>query len=384
VGSYTSLTPNANSGATDMWNSTVSAYGVNVTTRNPAHQNTLGYDADILNVPNPLNAVLGNSATSASLRFEAPSENYFIHVVSTAISQYTPTFRLSKASTDINGGTFQPGDELRYQVNFQNAGNDASTATTVIDNIPAGTSFKPGSLRINGVVKTDAVGDDEAEYDLTNDRVLFRLGTGANGTTGGEVNPGINGNVTFEVYSAGSCAVFACNTSITNRARISYGGKLSLLNLYDSSGVIISGCNTPNPVSNTISGSCTPRGDTVLANICPVTTVTIPAALYGGYRFYTSIPFGPGTLFNPATVINFNRVIYAFYDGPGSCDDTIRITVFVTACPDIDDDNDGIPDYVEMNLPAAWDNRVPMQTMMVFPIFTMPISPALWIQTVMG
>ena len=108
------------------------------------------------------------------------------------------------------------------------------------------------------MVKTDAVGDDEAEYDLTNDRVLFRLGAGANGTTGGEVNPGINGNVTFEVYSAGSCAVFACNTSITNRARISYGGKLSLLNLYDSSGVIISGCNIPNPVSNTISGSCTP------------------------------------------------------------------------------------------------------------------------------
>ena len=98
------------------------------------------------------------------------------------------------------------------------------------------------------------------------------------------------------------------------------------------------------------------RGDTILANICPVTTVTIPAALYGGYRFYTGIPFGPGTLFNPATVINFNRVIYAFYDGPGSCDDTIRITVFVTACPDIDDDNDGIPDYVEMNNPLAWRN----------------------------
>ena len=356
IGTYTNMTPNATANLNDMWNSTISSYGAVVTTRNPAHNNTLGYDADIIDVPNVANAVLGNNQSSASIRFSSPSENYMLQVATTAISQYTPTFRLSKTSTDINGGAFQPGDQLRYQVSYQNAGNDASTATTIIDNIPSGTSFKPGSLRINGVVKTDAVGDDEAEYDVTNDRVLFRLGTGANGTTGGEVNPGINGNVTFEVFSAGSCAVFACNTSITNRARISYGGKLSLLNLYDSSGVIISGCNIPNPVSNTISGSCTPRGDTVLANICPVTTVTIPVALYGGYRFYTGTPFGPGTLFNPATVINFNRVIYAFYDGPGSCDDTIRITVFVTACPDIDDDNDGIPDYVEINDPIAWQD----------------------------
>ncbi len=133
--------------------------------------------------------------------------------------------------------------------------NDASTATTIIDNIPAGTSYAPNSLIINGVAKTDAIGDDEAEYDFANNRVLFRIGTGANGTTGGEVNPSVSGNVTFKVFTPSSCAVFACNSTISNRARMSYGGKLSLLNLYDSSGIIISGCNIPNPVSNTITGS---------------------------------------------------------------------------------------------------------------------------------
>ena len=63
-----------------------------------------------------------------------------------------------------------------------------------------------------------------------------------------------------------------------------------------------------------------------------------------------------GNLFDARTAITFNRVIYAFYDGPGSCDDTIRIAVFITACPDIDDDNDGIPDYVEINDPIAWQD----------------------------
>jgi len=33
--------------------------------------------------------------------------------------------------------------------------------------------------------------------------------------------------------------------------------------------------------------------------------------------------------------------------------DTVRIRITVLACPDIDDDNDGIPDYVEANMPAA-------------------------------
>jgi uncharacterized repeat protein (TIGR01451 family) len=357
VGSYTNLTPNTTSNLNDMWNSTITRYGANVTTRNPAHNNTLGYDADILIVPNALNAVLGNNATSASVQVASPSENYFIHTISTAISQYTPSFAVSKNATDLNGGSLVPGDSLRYQIDYQNNGNDASTATTIIDNIPAGTSYAPNSLFINGVAKTDAVGDDQAEYDFTNNRVIFRLGTGANGTTGGEINPTVSGNVTFKVYTPASCALFACNSTISNRARMAYAGKLSLLNLYDSSGVISGGCNTPNPQVNTISGSCLPLGDTVLANICPATTVQLPIARYGGYSFHTGIPFTVGNRYNPATPVTFNRVIYAFYDGPGSCDDTIRIAVFITACPDIDDDNDGIPDYVEMNDALAWGNH---------------------------
>jgi len=32
---------------------------------------------------------------------------------------------------------------------------------------------------INGTAKTDASGDDQAEYDLTNNKIVFRVGTGA-------------------------------------------------------------------------------------------------------------------------------------------------------------------------------------------------------------
>ncbi len=353
VGVYTSLTPNATANLNDMWNSTISKYGTVVATRNPAHQNTLGYDADILTVPNVLNLVLGNSQSSASIRFSSPSENYMLQVATTAISQYTPSFSMIKSSTDLNGGGLLPGDVLRYRVDYENHGNDASTSTIIYDNIPAGTTYLAGSLVINGSTKTDATTDDQAEYDVTNNRVIFRLGTGANGTTGGELATGATGYITFDVYTASSCATYACNNVLSNSARIDYFGQLSGIALYDSSGISVGGCEIHGPVLDTIIGTCMPLGDTILTNNCPVTSVVIPMARYGGYRFFTSFPFNGANAYDPATPVTLTRVIYAWYDGPGSCDDTISLNIYIMACPDIDDDNDGIPDYVELNNPVA-------------------------------
>ncbi len=353
IGVYTSLTPNTTANLNDMWNSTISYKGANVTTRNPAHNNTLGFDADILVVPNAANVVLGNSQNSASIRFSSPSENYIMQVTTTAISQYTPSFAVSKSSFDINGGTLLPGDSIRYQVDYTNRGNDASTATTITDNIPVGSSYKLNSLRIGGVAKTDAAGDDEAEYDFTNNRVIFRLGTGATSAAGGEVAANGNGYIEFKVLTPTSCAILACSNTLRNKAFMSYNGKLSGISLQDSSGILVAGCITPNPVENIISGSCVAVGDTILTNKCPVATVTIPADKYIGYRFYTRLPFTNANLYNPALPVTFTRTIYAFYDGPGACDDTKVIRIYILACPDIDDDNDGIPDYVEINNPLA-------------------------------
>lgn len=353
VGSYTNLTPNATANNNDMWNSTISRYGTVVTTRNPAHNNTLGYDADILIVPNTSNAVLGNNQTSASIRFSSPSENYMIQVATTSISQYTPTFDLRKSSTDINGGSLAPGDVIRYQLDYHNTGNDASTSTTILDNIPFNTSYKPGSLMINGVSKTDSPGDDEAEYDFANNRVVFRLGTGANGSTGGEVAANGTGQVRFEVFTARSCVVYSCASSIANRARIAYAGKLSNISLADSSGVFVAGCTNPTSVNDLLTGTCSTPGDTILINTCPSNSVTIPVSMYGGYRFYSSMPFISANVYNPAVPITFTRVIYGFYDGPGSCNDTIQINIYISGCPDIDDDRDGIPDYLELVNPTA-------------------------------
>jgi uncharacterized repeat protein (TIGR01451 family) len=354
--SFYNLTPNATSDLNDMWNSTISYKGAVVTARNPAHQNTLGYDADIIDLPNTSNAQLGNNRTSATVRFASPNENYMVQVVSTSISQFNPSIKFVKSSTDLNGGSLVGNDVLHYRIDYKNVGADIGTNAVITDNIPGGSTYKPGTLKINGVAKTDAGGDDQSEYDITNNRIKFRVGTGANSTSGGSLTASNvatdSGYVEFDVYVTPSCALTGCSPAISNSARIDYVGNTSLSALSDSSGVISGGCFALGPLVNAVSGSCFTPKDTILMNTCPASSVTIPASAYYGYQLYSAQPFTTANVFNPSTAIGVTKTIYAFGVN-GGCLDTVIIRVNINACPDIDKDNDGIPDYVESNLPAA-------------------------------
>ncbi len=349
-------------GAADAWNSKISYKGVVVSTRNPAFQNTLGYDAPIFDLPNTANAQLANNQTAATVRFSSPSENYFVHVLTTSISQYNPTFNFNKSATDLNGGTLAPGDIMRYQVNFSNVGNDASTNTVILDNIPAGTSYLPGSLRISGIARTDAAGDDQAEYDAVNNRVVYRVGTGANAVNGGNVSASGAGNVVFDVVAASSCTVLSCVGTIVNKASMTYRGFTTGVALVDTSGVDVSGCIiAPLAVTFTPVGSCFNPADTLIVNACPVSSAFVPVRNFGGYTFYSAMPFIPANIYNTTIPVSTTRVIWAYFNNGPGCSDTVRINMIFTRCPDIDDDNDGIPDYVEFNdVRATQDASLPL------------------------
>ncbi|HQW83900.1 MAG TPA: DUF11 domain-containing protein, partial [Ferruginibacter sp.] len=214
-------------GVGDAWNSKISHKGSVVTSRNPAFQNTLGFDASIFDLPNTANAQLSNNQSSATVRFFSNDENVIATVLTTSVSQYNPSFAFDKIATDINGGVMNPGDSIRYQINYNNTGNDSSTNTIVVDNIPLGSTFIPGSIKINGVTQTDVAADDQAEYDFANNRVILRIGLGANATTGGNIGLGVIGNVEFDVVTASSCDILSCIGSVKNEARIGYNGKRS-------------------------------------------------------------------------------------------------------------------------------------------------------------
>jgi hypothetical protein len=114
---------------------------------------------------------------------------------------------------------------------------------------------------------------------------------------------------------------------------------------------------TKGPLSNSFSGSCFNPSDTLLVNVCPATSVFLPWRKYAGYQFYSAQPFTSGNLFDPNTAVTATHTYWAYFDNGPGCSDTIKISVFIVSCPDIDDDNDGIPDYVELdNIVALQDH----------------------------
>jgi len=175
----------------------------------------------------------------------------------------------------------------------------------------------------------------------------------ANAAAGGKIGPGVSSNVEFKVVSASACKIVSCVGSLRNSARINYSGKLSGNPLFDSSGVNTAGCIVKGPVIHPLAGPCFTPKDTLLVNKCATVNITLPWWKYAGYTFYSAQPFIPANMYNPYTPVTTSGIYWAYFtNGPG-CSDTARIAVIITICIDIDDDNDGIPDYVEFNNPVA-------------------------------
>ena len=205
--------------------SAISNLGTNVTTKNPNFVNQLGYDSKLV----AANGVLPNGATGATVRITTSSDAYFEHVITFASDLYAPNITSSKSVTNIThpGGPDQHNDVLRYTVSYTNGGQDAATNFTMRDPIPSGATYVPGSLRITAgpqapASPTDALGDDAGEFDAGAGQVVFRLGAGANATTGGAIAPGATDTVTFDVRID---AADPGGQQIINRATATFNGQ---------------------------------------------------------------------------------------------------------------------------------------------------------------
>ena len=73
----------------------------------------------------------------------------------------------------------QAGVPLTFAINIENPGTEAAIDVEIADVLSADVDFVPGSLRVNGVARTDVVDDDDAEIDGTTVRLrLARLEAG--------------------------------------------------------------------------------------------------------------------------------------------------------------------------------------------------------------
>lgn len=216
----------------DGMNSTVSYNGLSTTLRNPLLYNTMGTDADVYQPLNLLNGFLANSATTATIQLATTVDNYLVQTLASSIDSYEPDLRATLRSADINGGTLNPGDVVRYTIRGANFGTDISTGTFITDTLDANVNYIANSTSVtfgpNSGSKTDILSDDQVDYDATQHILKIRIGTGANATTGGSLNGSLTGAdstvVTYSVAVTQSCLRLSCNNILKARAYISGTG----------------------------------------------------------------------------------------------------------------------------------------------------------------
>src|SRR5271157_4529637 len=273
--------------ANNFFDSTISNLGVNVTSKTPNYINQLGYDSSIIQA----NGIIPNGATGADIELTTNGDSYFPGVVTTAIDLYAPNIKSTKSVVDMSGGSVvRPGDILDYTINVSNTGGDAAKDVILSDPIPNFTQFVPGSLQVtagaNMGPKTDAAGDDQAEYDAAGNQVIFSLGAGANATSGGVLAIGDSSTVSFEVQVDPGTPD---QTVVTNQATIDYTGvstDFPLSTLSNPADVTVV------PASPSINTSQQPATTTVGTSIADKATVS------GGFNPTGTVTFN---LYNNST-----------------------------------------------------------------------------------
>ncbi len=175
-GSFTTIS-NATNPADNFFNSNITLDGVVTTNRNPASQNTLGYDTDIFLLNNPANAVIPNGETSATFRFSTNGDQYYPFFNSFSVEIIEPNIVLEKKVEDIGGNDITGlgvnlGQYLDYVLSFVNTGNDDATNYTIRDVLPINVTLDESNMNLpTGVTYVYDVASREITFTIPDNLV---------------------------------------------------------------------------------------------------------------------------------------------------------------------------------------------------------------------
>ncbi|WP_433830409.1 DUF7507 domain-containing protein [Actinoplanes sp. CA-015351] len=126
------------------------------------------------------------------------------------------------STTSVSAGSGNVGDVLTYTVNASNQGGNPAKNVIFTDDLPAGVTFVPGSIKtITGSSSTtvsDAADSDTGEYDAASRTVRVRAGTGAGASSGGQLPVTESRSFSYQVRVTSAAAA----STISNAAAVSY------------------------------------------------------------------------------------------------------------------------------------------------------------------
>jgi len=175
-----------------------------------------GYDLDTVDVT----SLLKVGDTKATVGARSSKDIFMLGGFVTSIRSLSPDFAGStKSAADLNGGGVKQGDIIEYTIRVTNGGNDTSVNTRLTDTLDPKLEYVRNSITVDGVAKTDASGDDTAEYNPATRTITVRLGEGATATAGGKIKPGASSVVRFRAK------VLPASGSIQNQGVIKAAGE---------------------------------------------------------------------------------------------------------------------------------------------------------------
>ena len=286
-------TPTLNQGnpTNNFFDSTITNDHINILApdRNIDSENTMGFDADIFDLSNPSNSVIGNGETGVRFRMSTEGDSYGAFLATFAVDVIEPDLQLVKTvedgfGNDIGGTDVALGQQLEYVISFQNTGTDDATNTSIKDVLPANVSFQELSANLSlppNVTYVYNAADHEITFTIPDNLVVE-----------GQPSPQ---EIRFSVNVVNSCFELrdACSNEISNQAFATYSG-------VNNPGAVISddpsyysfdSCNfgLEGP-SNYISdiGDCIIERDEILC----ANNISISAGDgYNTYQWYTDLVF---------------------------------------------------------------------------------------------
>ncbi|MEB3346600.1 OmpA family protein [Aquimarina gracilis] len=138
----------------NFFNANITENGRNVKTRVPASQNTLGYDADLFEIKNIRNSIIGNNQTEAKFRLSTDNDGYSVMAVAFSVDIYEPAIHIIKRSKYADNTYVHPEDvlapkqQITYNLTVYNDGNDDAKNTVIKDILPKNVIFSEKSLEL--------------------------------------------------------------------------------------------------------------------------------------------------------------------------------------------------------------------------------------------
>ncbi|WP_298539330.1 OmpA family protein [uncultured Aquimarina sp.] len=148
---YKGITDNTNP-MNNFFNANITENGKNITSRVPASQNTLGYDADLFDIKNPRNSIIGNNQTKSSFRLLTDNDGYSVMAVAFSVEIYEPAIQIIKRSRYTDNSFVFPNDivapdqDIIYSLTINNDGNDDAKNTVIKDILPENVIFTTESV----------------------------------------------------------------------------------------------------------------------------------------------------------------------------------------------------------------------------------------------